>query len=457
MNIPIFIVSVENSERYHSITKHYSSEDFKNVNISATLPGNKLDFEKLTNDGFYDVNKFISYKIYDYKEKKINYGTFGCAYGHMMVYKKIIEEDIKECIIIEDNVLLDNDYLQELNDFFLKLNHNNIEYDIIHLHSFRKNDDNRKIIIDEIYKGHNECSGTKMYYLNNKTAKLLFTHNFPIINVSDGVTCIPSRNDHYNLKTIYYCFKSISLLKTGSIRRDIDEISKKNYEITNNTNEKLANYKYMNLILNDEKIKYKLNDKKNTKIFLYKMNEMLQYKIVPMHSKYYLNCTNKNKLVCLFIKILYMNKIKMFDFQTDTYYETVSLLINEKYEDLHNFVYSTCYIESLLKFELLNIIERLKQNYKIQCITTMIKCSNYDMKIISESENVNEKVNNLKFGKLYVTYCGNMFLYFCFQDKILNDSEVYFEIGDIIMDNNSKNIENYSDSIIENIELLQDI
>jgi glycosyl transferase family 25 len=463
-NIPIYIVSLENSERNKILKEYYSSEEFKNTNIfiNDTKSGKDLNYKNLCEEGFYNIDSFMSYKIYDYKTNKLFPGTFGCSYGHMILYKKMIDEDINECIIMEDNVVLAKDYLDEWCDLLNNLKTNNIDYDIIHLHSFRKIDTQRKNIIDNIYYGNNECGGTKMYYLNKKTAQILFINNFPITSPSDGISCIPSRNSDYNLKTLYYCFKKMSFIKTQSIRALIDNESDNNKKLILDENN-IINYSHLSLILNDKKMVYKLNNNFITKKFIYKLNHQLMYKIKPIHYDYNLNCINKEKLSQILI-----HEINILNNKNESVGININaniifnLLENKEYDELSEFIRTNGCMDFLSKEKLLSIITRIKTaNYDKQFISTMIKCSNYTIGWDFEDNNKEYKSLKHEFGKLYVKLLDNdtnIFLHFSFDDNNteLNCSVNYFEIGDIVLNNsfcNNEIIEYYSESIIENIIL----
>jgi GR25 family glycosyltransferase involved in LPS biosynthesis len=448
-NIKTFVITVKDTGRFNILSNIYSNNSFKNVELFPVLAGNKLDITLLQKEGYYDINSFMSYKIYDYGKNRLFYGTFGCAYSHLLLYKKMLDEDIEECIITEDNVLLDKDYIEELNELFIKLKNNNIQYDIIHLHSFRKNDTGRIKLIDNIYNGNNECSGTKIYYLNKQTAKTLFINNFPIIEPSDGITCIPSRIKNYNLKSLYYEFQKISFLETKSTRDTIDNTTDQNKRVTNQIS--IINYTYLALVLNDKKILYKLNNQNITKKFISQINVLLQYKIIPLHYSYNLQYKNNNKLIDVFVD-------EITKFGTQEYKDSIqmlSLLENKKYLHLYDFIYENQNMNMFYKEKLLNIVERLKNtNYSNQFISTMIKCSNYHVSNRIDYEN-DKKEDYVKFGKLYIYFHGdNFFLYFSFCDNKLNDNDHFFHIGDIVINNDLTNdqiIEEFSCSIINDI------
>ena len=455
MDIKIFIMTVNNSAREKILKNYYNVNNFNNIEIISFPPGNELNLIKLEKEGYIDYNAFMSYKIYDYMNNKFFYGTLGCAYGHVAIYKKMLDENIKECIIMEDNVLLKPNYLNELNNLFTKLQVNNIEYDIIHLHSFNENK-YRELIINDIYKGSDECHGTKMYYLNNKTANALFINNFPIITPSDGITCIPSRNLYKGLKSIYFKFINIEFISSPSIRCNTDGIHDNN-KINNIIEKKELNFLKLELS-NKKQIIYKLNKNSFSEKVINKINEFIQYKIIPLHYKYNIYAPDQE----LKLQLLLDNKLKEFNL-TYKNYEELECIINNKID-----------IKINKRDDLLDIIRRLKNNFdKEQSITTMIKCSNYSIKGIDITLEDEEYFNmNYKFGKLYlynyaylnntgkINNLGNIFLYCSFSNNLNKyDKKLsgYSYLGDIVLDDNTINLTNdeiikyYSDATIENI------
>ena len=335
-DLPIFIISIKHTKRYNNLINHYSNnENFNNIQIIEFKPIKSLDLKTIEKEGFYDLNTLICFKLYDYKNKELFYGTFGCSHSHLLIYKKMIEQDINECIILEDNVFLDINYKQELNTLFNKLRDNNIKYDIIHLHSHKKHDINRDKIIDNIYKGYDECGGTKMYYLNKKTAKILYINNFPIISAADGITAIPSRIKNYNLNVLYYCFNSLKIPYIKSIRCEYDNNITdlhKNYKLAID----IKNYNFLTIKLNDKEISFKLKNNDITNKFISKMNELLEYKIKPLKITYNLRSKNINKLIDMLT-----DEIKKFGINDVNESKKLLLLLeNKKYDELNDIIYN---------------------------------------------------------------------------------------------------------------------
>jgi GR25 family glycosyltransferase involved in LPS biosynthesis len=80
---------------------------------------------------FFPYNNF-SNKLYNFTNNCYNKGTLGCMYGHYLVYKKILEENLDKAIVLEDNVSFCLDF-----DIKIKYTLENImeDWDIIHLFS----------------------------------------------------------------------------------------------------------------------------------------------------------------------------------------------------------------------------------------------------------------------------------------------------------------------------------
>ena len=462
----IYILIVENTERHEYLKKHYDNfEKHDEYIIEFVLfpPGTKLELSLLQTQGYLDYDVNISYKIYNYAKKELHYGTFGCAYAHTYLYNKMIEENIEECMIMEDNMILNAGYFDELNDLFKKLKQNNIKYDIIHLHSWHKN--KRETILDDIFVGNNECGGAKFYYLNKKVAKVLLASTKPIRDAADGPTAIPSRHPHYNLKSIVYFFQKTTMINVKSIRNSVDGTIDQNKVKHNSSDiDSIDDIKFIKFIMHDNKeILYKTREDVNVcRRLLNKLKEYVYYGLYPVHYDYNLyEIQNDNsKLFEYFNSQIVKYKIddiKLIDKNSN---------IEDTYKECYN---STTSI--FVRDDLFNIIKRLQRNFHThQFIKTMIKSRNFTLGGICINNEDKQYFNmNLKFGEIYVYNTGcyhskdleelkSIFFYCSFNDVSDNSDKLgYLKIGEIVYDDITKNMTNeeliayYSNSVIKDV------
>ncbi|MBS0848442.1 glycosyltransferase family 25 protein [Citrobacter sp. JGM124] len=83
-----------------------------------------LDFEIYSAvDGGGLSEAFLNENVFDYGKNFMTNGEIGCALSHINLYKKIIDDDLKYALIIEDDAVLD-DGLKELLLSFEKENKN---------------------------------------------------------------------------------------------------------------------------------------------------------------------------------------------------------------------------------------------------------------------------------------------------------------------------------------------
>ena len=65
MDIPIFVLTVKNTVRCEILINYYNSEsNFKNIEIIQYSPGYELNFELLEEDGYFNKDSFMSFKMF---------------------------------------------------------------------------------------------------------------------------------------------------------------------------------------------------------------------------------------------------------------------------------------------------------------------------------------------------------------------------------------------------------
>jgi GR25 family glycosyltransferase involved in LPS biosynthesis len=432
----IFILTVKDTERQKYAKNKY--RDNENITIIEFESGDKLNLQELKSKNIIDEKCVQTCKLYNYNENKFYYGSLGCAYAHRYAWEKILNDNLHGAIIVEDNIDLVNNYENELEVLFEKLNNLQIKYDMVTLHSFMKNK-NRDIIvknfIDEnnLYKGNSESHGTKMYYITNKCAKILFVCNTPISSVSDGITKYPSDinfSRYYNFETaLYYEFKCIKQLQNfRSVRGSLDGVCDDGKEKIIKNDNKKNEINYIKFTLNDtSSILYKLNKSKSCNVIREHIQSILPNKIELSHINY--NLYDKNK------------KVKKY------------LMVKNKKDLIEDTNMNWC-----KKLEQEDLLKRLEidkgsNNY----ISFTLK--NTLNKNIDKSIDIGDNpINEIQYGKLYICFQYNDPKIICCFDNNTKWNDDTYEIGDLITDVSKELfLEKYSSCILKDIELLNDI
>ncbi|MGB1361128.1 MAG: glycosyltransferase family 25 protein [Alphaproteobacteria bacterium] len=150
-------------------------------------------------DGRKELNKKYETMV-DRKLAKIRLGReisnpeIGCGLSHAMVYKKMVQENIKNAIVLEDDVILDKDFAEMVNKSLCEKSN----YDFIFLYHLYGRA--MRFGKDKFLKDYNICkmaktpNSTAGYYLNNKMANYLYKRVLPISWVADWNVKLDSMN-----------------------------------------------------------------------------------------------------------------------------------------------------------------------------------------------------------------------------------------------------------------------
>ena len=166
-NLKIYIINLDRSkDRYNHIKHQLKKREINNCIRFSGIDGSKY---KLNN---YEKSLF---KNADFKYNKA-LGITGCALSHYYMWKKIVTNNIKECIILEDDIIFDENFNKEK----IKLLKYKSNYDLIFLYHtidthnpYIKN--KNSYIIPYKKKKWYGC-GAVSYYINNKAASYLFNY-----------------------------------------------------------------------------------------------------------------------------------------------------------------------------------------------------------------------------------------------------------------------------------------
>ena len=204
MDINIFFINLNKStDRYESIKKQIKALDIKNCHRFAGVDGSIYRLTDIEN-GYFKNSDF---------NHNISKGITGCALSHFNLWNLIIEKKIKECIVIEDDIIFINNFNNHLNSL-LKIKE---DYDVIFLYNTieysEKNYKNNEIIPFKVFAWYG--TGTVGYYINSKAAKYLVdfinTYGFnraidwvmlgQLNNINIGILKYPIVN-HSNVKSV---------------------------------------------------------------------------------------------------------------------------------------------------------------------------------------------------------------------------------------------------------------
>ncbi|MSN96842.1 glycosyltransferase family 25 protein [Campylobacter sp. FMV-PI01] len=146
-----------------------------------------LEYEFIKGVHGKELNKDeLNKKVYDYKNCFMTDGEIGCALSHLKIYEKMQDEDISHALILEDDAIFSDEFLEYFNKFdeFLK---DKKEFDMVcFMHQNDEYFKNLTIKIDDfkIYKIAKGV-GCYGYVITKNSAKKLLKINTPLILEAD--------------------------------------------------------------------------------------------------------------------------------------------------------------------------------------------------------------------------------------------------------------------------------
>ncbi len=107
------------------------------INLFEAVNGSILDIKKLQDDGII-INPWNTYRYNNAKteegKKKVINGEIGCYMSHMNLLKKIASSEYDGwTIIFEDDLVLNNNFKNELKNILENINNQNENIDMIYL------------------------------------------------------------------------------------------------------------------------------------------------------------------------------------------------------------------------------------------------------------------------------------------------------------------------------------
>jgi len=162
--------------KYYNLIKTYIIENNHDntLKIEKNYNLKNINYEKIISIKNNNIDRNYLYENNIINFKNLNYNDISRFLSHIKTWEKIIEDNVKYGIILEDNIksldkLISDDIINNIN----KLPNN---WNILLL-----NKEGAEIIklTDEIFKVNNIIS-TNSYIINNITAKYLLENIFPI-------------------------------------------------------------------------------------------------------------------------------------------------------------------------------------------------------------------------------------------------------------------------------------
>lgn len=180
-NVPVFIVSLKNSERRNTISKKLNGFDYE---FTDAVYGKDFlpEIEILNNN----VQTRARYK------RAITPGEYGCSMSHRAIYKRMIEEDIDWAIILEDDVDFTFNFQMQIRESIHDFDDNSLyllgcqeglpSFDHVVI-SNKKVIEYKKISFRKTLKSERYVYRTAAYLISKKTAA-------NILNFSDDKFCL---------------------------------------------------------------------------------------------------------------------------------------------------------------------------------------------------------------------------------------------------------------------------
>ena len=99
--------------------------------------------------------------------KILTYGEIGCAMSHLLIYKKMIDENIEQALILEDDIIVSNDFKRIFNELLKKI--------------YRQTVASKYSLVKIFDSGY----GTYGYIIDNAAARVIYSMNYPVLYEAD--------------------------------------------------------------------------------------------------------------------------------------------------------------------------------------------------------------------------------------------------------------------------------
>lgn len=218
----IYIINLKRrTDRRDFMLNQMQKYNITNFQLFEATDRYDLDIELLNKEEkvAYWGNKFFCTKTCSCKGKghKLTIGEVGCMISHYRVCQDIIDNSYSRCLILEDDIRL-NDPVNSFNNIISDIPS---DWDLLYLAPYKRDLKNYHTIENNSFKKviNKGVCGAWMYGINNNTAKIFINNFFPIRAGADGYLSyfIIKQN---KIKNVYACTKSIAF--TGGACGDSD-------------------------------------------------------------------------------------------------------------------------------------------------------------------------------------------------------------------------------------------
>jgi GR25 family glycosyltransferase involved in LPS biosynthesis len=123
----IYIINLKKNYLRKYICIHQLNKfNITNYKIIEAIDSNKYNYKSIYNNIIKNMTpSFVNFNF--------RIGALGCLLSHIECIKDAIKNDYKQIIILEDDFLLKNDFLNEFNCFFNRLNSTHNNWDLVYL------------------------------------------------------------------------------------------------------------------------------------------------------------------------------------------------------------------------------------------------------------------------------------------------------------------------------------
>ena len=118
--IPVLVISLTQASKRREFIREQMGKLKIDYAFFDAVDGNKLS------------NAYLKFKIKEGEqclERPLSKGELGCVFSHLHVYEKMLTENIERLVVLEDDVIINDDFAMLLNN----LSCASMQWDIVHL------------------------------------------------------------------------------------------------------------------------------------------------------------------------------------------------------------------------------------------------------------------------------------------------------------------------------------
>ncbi|MSN96843.1 glycosyltransferase family 25 protein [Campylobacter sp. FMV-PI01] len=129
----------------------------------------------------------LNQKVYKHKDRFLAKGEIGCALSHLKIYKKMVDEDINHALILEDDAIFSDEFLEYFNKFDEFLKDKKYFEMVCLMHEGHEFFVNHKIKLDNNLAFYKLTKGVGAYgyIITKNSAKKLLKTNTPVFLEAD--------------------------------------------------------------------------------------------------------------------------------------------------------------------------------------------------------------------------------------------------------------------------------